>query len=360
MAKLVIGTNKQTVVPAVVRDKSPALYREFELSVYGGLQASTTTTHIMDFTGVKGIDSFMLYGAYYHNTNITGALNMSDVTSVRQDGCHSMCEGCTGLTSVDLSSLVALTSGAGSCYSMFGGCTGLTSVDLSSLTSLMALNVCNSMFYGCTGLTSANLPSLVEIKGNSNCESMFRNCTSLTSVNLQSLTTITNNNACKSMFQGCTSLTVVDLPSLAVTTGGNSCQNMFYGCSNLARVSFYALDTNSFGSSTNQFNNMLSGVTGCAVHFPMRVQATIGSWTDVTGGFGGTNTTVSFDIVCTLTGADTNTYTRSQKNSTSTATAWTYNDTLYYTSGTAEPAAGATIYSDAACTTSVTTISSIA
>jgi len=135
---------------------------------------------------------------------------------------------------------------------------------------------------------------------------------------------------------------------------------MFNGCSNLSRVSFYALDTNSFGSSTSQFNKMLNGVTGCTVHFPMRIQSTIGSWSDVTAGFNGTNTTVLFDIVTTLTGADSNSYVRTQKNSTSTATAWTYNNTLYYTSGTTEPSVGDTIYSDSACTTSVTTISSIA
>ena len=99
----------------------------------------------------------------------------------------------------------------------------------------------------------------------------------------------------------------------------------------------------------------------------MAVQSTIGSWADVTGGFGGTNTTVLYDIVTTITGADSNTYTRSEKNSTATATAWTYNDTLYYTSGVSNHTAGVneaqvgdTIYSDSACTTAVTTISSIA
>ena len=99
----------------------------------------------------------------------------------------------------------------------------------------------------------------------------------------------------------------------------------------------------------------------------MAIQSTIGSWSDVTNGFGGTNTTVLFDIVTSLTGADSNTYTRSEKDSTSTATAWTYNDTLYYTSGVSnntagvnEPSVADTIYSDDACTTSVTTITAIA
>jgi hypothetical protein len=92
----------------------------------------------------------------------------------------------------------------------------------------------------------------------------------------------------------------------------------------------------------------------------MAIQSKIGSWSDVTNGFGGTNTTVLFDIVTTLTGVDTNSYTRSQKNSTATATAWDNGGTLYYTSGTAEPVVNDTIYSDSACTTAVTTISAIA
>jgi hypothetical protein len=112
---------------------------------------------------------------------------------------------------------------------------------------------------------------------------------------------------------------------------------------------------------------MLSGVTGCTVHFPLALQSTYSSDGRFTNGFSGTNTTVLFDLVTSLTGADSNTYARSEKDSTATATAWTYNDTLYYTSGVSddtngvnEPVVGDTIYSDAACTTAVTTISAIA
>jgi hypothetical protein len=41
---------------------------------------------------------------------------------------------------------------------------------------------------------------------------------------------------------------------------------------------------------------MLSGVTGCTVHFPSNLQAVIGSWADVTAAFGGTNTTILYDL----------------------------------------------------------------
>ena len=311
---------------------APALYREFQLNNNGMLRPNTTTAHIMSFTGMTDVSDYALARAYLSNTAISGAVDMSDLTTV---------------------------SGSTACSSMFQGCTGLTSADLSSLTTISGSNACNSMFSSCTGLTSVDLSSLTTVSGSTACSSMFQGCAGLTSVDLSSLTTVSVINGCNSMFRS-TKLTSVDLPSLTTVSGSTACSSMFQGCTNLTRVSFYALDTNSFGTRTNQFDNMLSGVTGCTVHFPMRIQSTIGSWTSVTNGFGGTNTTVLFDIVCTLTGTDTNTYTRSQKNSTSTATAWDNGGTLYYTSGTSEPAVSDTIYSDAACTTAVTTISSIA
>ena len=61
----------------------------------------------------------------------------------------------------------------------------------------------------------------------------------------------------------------------------------------------------------------------------------------------------------TLIDENGNTYVRSWKNSTSTATAWDRGSTLYYTSGTTDPSAGDTIYSDSACTTAAATINSI-
>ena len=70
----------------------------------------------------------------------------------------------------------------------------------------------------------------------------------------------------------------------------------FRGCTALTSVSFPALTANSFGTRTDQFNSMLSGCSNVTVHFPAAIQSTIGSWASVTAGFGGTNTTVLFDL----------------------------------------------------------------
>jgi hypothetical protein len=243
---------------------------------------------------------------------------------------------------------------------MFQDCTSLTTVDLSNLDYVGGDYACQQMFLGCTSLTSANLSSLRILNNQYVIGAMFQGCSNLTSVDLSSFEMVNANYVCASTFENCTSLTTVDFPSLKTMQYSSTFTSAFAGCTSLTRVSFYALTPSSFGSRTNQFNSMLNGCTNVTVHFPMAIQATIGSWSAVTGGFGGTNTTVLFDIVTSLTGADSNTYTRQQKNSTGTATAWTYNSTVYYTSGTTEPTVGATIYSDSACTTAVTTISAIA
>lgn len=238
---------------------APALYREFQLNGTGKLVPNTTTTHIMDFTGIKDVEDYVLAKAYAYNANISGALDMSDLTN------------------------------AGS----------------------------NAFFYA------------------------FQRCTGITSVNLSSLTTISGGSAMYSCFSYCTGITTLSFPALTST---------------------------SFGTQTSQFNNMLFGVTGCTIHFPSSVQAKVETLTGYPN-FGGTNTIVLFDLpaTVTLTGADSVTYTRNPKYDTATALAWkvgaygTTNFTpAYYTSGTTDPAVSDTIYSDAACTTAVTTISSIA
>ena len=116
---------------------------------------------------------------------------------------------------------------------------------------------------------------------------------------LPSNATDIGENAMYYAFYGCTGLTSVDLSSLTTISGVYAMQYAFRSCTGLTNISFPALTSTGFGSYTNQFNNMLRGVTGCTVHFPSNLQSVIGSWSDVTNGFGGTNTTVLFDLPAT-------------------------------------------------------------
>ena len=185
---------------------APALYREFQLDGTGKLVPNTTTTHIMDFTGMTDVSDYALYRAYYQNTAISGAVDMSDLTTISgSSACQSMFYYCVGLTSADLSALATI-SGSSACYGMFQTCTGLTSFDLSSLTTISVSSGCAYMFSGCAGLTSANLSALTTISGSTACQYMFQGCTSLATVYIGGTTAIdfgTRTNQFNNMFVSC-------------------------------------------------------------------------------------------------------------------------------------------------------------
>lgn len=354
MAKLVIGTSKDKTVPAIVRDVAPAYYIEKGVT---GTTLDNNGSKIIDLTNVTNIGSYALANAYRSNTalssnttvdfssltmvngnsacidmfndcnkigavNLSGlqtisgyqafarafqnssvsSINLSSLASITSNyGCENMFSNCQNITSVDLSSLSQVT-GQYCCQYMFKDCKYITSVDLSSL-NLSGNNAnssaCKEMFRGCIRLTSVDLSSLTDIDKAYGCSNMFDTCTALTSIDLSSLKSITQYQPAYQMFIYCSALTSVDLSGLETLTGSQALSRMFTACTSLQTLSFPALKTTSFGSLTNQFNNMLIGVTGCTVHFPSNLQAVIGSWADVTAGFGGTNTTVLFDLPAT-------------------------------------------------------------
>ena len=116
---------------------------------------------------------------------------------------------------------------------------------------------------------------------------------------LPSNATDIGENAMYYAFQSCTGLTSVDLSSLTTINGSYAMYGVFRACTSLTNISFPALTSTGFGSYTNQFKYMVRGVKGCTVHFPSNLQSVIGSWSDVTNGFDGTNTTVLFDLPAT-------------------------------------------------------------
>jgi len=138
-----------------------------------------------------------------------------------------------------------------------------------------------------------------QYNGEEACSWMFYGCTSLASANLSSLESIFTLG-CYHMFDKCSSLTTVDLSSLA-TIYAQGCESMFEDCTSLKTLYFPALNSHSFDHDVTEtaFSNMLNGCTGVTVHFPSNLQSIIGDWYDVTHGFGGTNTTVLFDLPAT-------------------------------------------------------------
>ena len=316
------------------------------------------------FENCTSLSSLSFPNLAYTSTNINSAF-------------QNMLKGVTGCTvhfpaewQTDMASYSNITNGMGGTNTtVLFDLPNNTVLDLSKIIYVGGTNALKNLgtnnYY--PNITSVDLSGLITISGDYGCSQMFMSCTTITSVDLSSLTDVINYQSCDNMFRGCAALTSVDLSSLANIAAGSACQYMFQNCTSLASLSFPALTSTSFGEYTDQFNNMLQGVTGCTVHFPSNLQSVIGSWNDVTNGFGGKSTTVLWDLpaTVTLTCADTKSYKRNPKYDTATALGWYESGTdrfatQYYTSGTTDPAVSDTIYSDSACTTPVTTISSIA
>ena len=323
-------------------------------------------------------------------------------------GTLSNCLNC--LVATDVKKIEILSSNLGDNSGLATDCSSLVEARFPNVTEMKGLCAGGGMFNNCSSLATLYMPNLEKIvhtTGNSDASPsgsrfltnnsvitdvllpklsliqggktsgdgagkfMFQNCSALTNLDVRNLTRLvkgsggsgTTNGVCTSMLLGCTSLVTQKFQSLSSISQG-ALYYGFYGCTSLQSVWFYALSS----IETNALTGMFKECTNVTVHFPMALQASYASDSRFTGGFGGTNTIVLFDLVTSLTGADTNTYTRQEKDSTSTATAWNDgNDTLYYTLGVSdntngvnEPSVGDTIYSDAACTTAVTTIDAIA
>lgn len=192
------------------------------------------------------------------------------LTSVGERGLSGCCMNCYGLEIVDLRNLTTI--GNYGMYQAFSGCTSLVSLNLSGVETIDR-GALSYICYGDTNLESVDLSGLVEIprEGLSNA---FNNCKKLETVVLSSVEKIRYYRALYRAFFGDTALKELSFPALKDVTDEH--------------------DVN-----TNQFNNMLERCSGVTVHFPSNMESVIGSWSDVTSGFGGTDTTVLFDLPST-------------------------------------------------------------
>lgn len=213
----------------------------------------------------------------------------------------------TALTNVSLPKLTRVYSSFGYCLDRcFSNMTTSLTASFPELTLLFGTYCAANLFYftDLSNQSVAIMPKLTEAVGNSVLNQAFH--TTNLSVNpIPNVETIAGSQAMFAAFSGAsfTSFTFEKLSSLITSrTGvslGYTLRNCFQNCTNLTTLSFPALTSQSFGNKTNHFNGMLSGCSNVTVHFPSNLQSVIGSWSAVTNGFGGTNTTVLFDLPAT-------------------------------------------------------------
>ena len=322
-----------------------------EVDANGQLNTSTTELDLV-FDGVENIGDYVLRSKFHTSTGIkVKSLSMPHLTKINGAyACSTAFGSQKTLTTVNLNSLEEIkcagTSG-NTTASMFVDCTNLTSVNIKNLHTLSGYYACASMFYNCSS-ADFDLSKIKTISGTNCAQRMFYNA-GITNINLSKLTVLTDYNACQGMFENTSKAVSADLSGLTRISGGNTCSSMFsysgiksidlsnlesiegdYTCSgmftrsgltgdihfhklsrilgqssgytcrgmfsetNISNIYFHSLTT--VGSKSNIFNGMLSYTTGVTVHFPAALESVIGSWEDVVNGFGGTNTTVLFDL----------------------------------------------------------------
>ena len=226
----------------------------------------------IDLSGVTEIGSYAFAYIYYSEdptSEITGSAFVNSQELTKINGSHSL-------------------------WKAFYRQTGITETGLDNITEISGFYPMESTFFGCSGLTRSGLGKIKTIPSLGG--STFLWCSSLTDIEMDNLETITGGNTY--MFSGC-GMTTVEFPKLTNIACSNALYNWFWRCNSLQTVFFPALKSTSFGSYTNQFSGMIREVSGCTVHFPSNLQSVIGSWSDITGGMGGTNTTVLFDLPAT-------------------------------------------------------------
>lgn len=259
-------------------------------SAFGNQQ---TLTHVdlskLEEIQVSGSSGRSCENMFYCCTNVT--VDMGSLKKMSgYYACNQMFFKCPN-ADFDLSNIEVL-SGTNCCNSAFNE-TGITYINMPKLTTLTDVKVCYSMFANTSKAISADLSGLKSIYGSNTCQFMF-NYSYIKSIDLSNLETIDGSYSCACMFSHSGLEGDVYFPKLTKIIGSNVCQYMFEYCNNLKNIYFPSLQV--VGSNTNQFNKMLSGVTGCTVHFPAALESVMGEWTDVKQGFGGTNTTVLFDL----------------------------------------------------------------
>jgi len=186
----------------------------------------------IDTSKVKSMNS-MFDGCSNLTSLDLSTFNTSNVTDM-----NFMFKECRNLTSLDLSTFN--TSNVTNMWSMFKECGNLTSLDLSNFSTPNVTDM-GSMFYECSSLTTLDISNFNTEKVR-NMNFMFARCSSLTILNVSNFNT-PNVTDMSDMFQGCSSLTTLDISNFN-TSNVTNMRSMFYECSNLT-----ALNVSNFNTS---------------------------------------------------------------------------------------------------------------
>ena len=206
-------------------------------------------------------------------------LNTSEVKDMSE-----MFEGCSGLTSLDLSHFN--TQNVTNMSEMFYGCSGLTSLDLSHFNTQNVTDM-RRMFYKCSGLTSLDLSHFNTQKVTYMSE-MFFGCSGLPSLDLSHFNTQNVTDMAK-MFSHCSGLTSLDVSHFN-TQNVTSMYWMFFGCSGLPSLDLSHFNTQNVTDMEGMFSGCKALTSLDLLHFNTQ------NITDMDGMFSGCKALTSLDL----------------------------------------------------------------
>ena len=150
-----------------------------------GAYQTPTEPFTLDMSSVKSLPDYGLYYKFY-NSSIRGTLRIGLEGNLNSSAAMQNC---------------------------FQWCTGLTSVDLSSLTTISGSNAMRDCFFICNSMISITLSALTTISGSTAMRGCFSNCTAMTTISFPALTSIASNafgsGSLSYIFSGCTALTEI-------------------------------------------------------------------------------------------------------------------------------------------------------
>lgn len=244
---------------------------------------------MVNFSNVVSVNQYSFSAFAANNQNFTADVDFSSLPSVSSNYCFNGAFYNSKVNSVNFANLKTI-SGQNSFYNAFTYCHNLTSFNFDSLETIDFSGGSGEFyqtFMGCNALTTISFPNLVNVSSMKYC---FVGCSNVTNVYMPNLYKI-GSNGFNRAFSGCVNITNIAFNSL-YNIYYDGLHSTFNGCSNLTELRFPALSQ----AWDNSFDSMLAGCTGVTVHFPAAMQSTMSGWGSVTGGFGGTNTTVLFDL----------------------------------------------------------------
>lgn len=270
-----------------------------------GVLQQPTEKFDLNFAGVEDLAENVLEQKFYTNKQIK-SVKFPDLEQISGSDALYGTFDWSSIETIDFPVLETVSGGNGMrsiCYRN----SVLTKVNLSKLKTVSGAAACNNAFAGTsyTGeINTIDLSSLETVSGSSGCSGMFNSQSNLPATfnSLPKLKTVSSSSAMSSFLQVTTNrsnnITSFSFPMLDNITGNSAMTYFFRNRTSLQHVYFNAIKTTSFGSNTNQFQNLITGITGCTIHFPSNMEETISGLTGYPN-FGGTSTVLAYDLPAT-------------------------------------------------------------